>query len=256
MRFAFVTGLVLLTLASCQSDGPALNGTVRSQGTAAVPAPATSISEAPALFKTNWSTVAVGQEPPFFRDPSQDGERPYWLAPGKWAVTKVRTPAYSGLVYQASEEKPQPYLSFRVLQTPQLPNRYQVKVTIQPVSSPHFKSPVGEISIIPYFRDPTHYLEVLVTNDNLGLWLADGAEPDTDRGWTGLHFLPVHSQIGRLQTITIDMDLDARHITVQCGDVTYDLDHEFLAPGRGHKVAVRSAGNTFNLVDLQVGPHP
>lgn len=166
-------------------------------------------------------------------------------------MTSVNTPAYTGLVYRAEEAAPQPHLSFRVLETPSLPGRYRVTASVQPVSSPHFKPPVGEISIIPYYLDPTHYMEVLLTNDNLGIWLADGAAPDTNQGWDGLHFLPVNTGIGDVRQVTIDMDLNERRLTVTTGDQTYSLTHDFLRP-RDPRIAVRSAGNTFNLLSFDV----
>jgi hypothetical protein len=177
---------------------------------------------------------------------------PYWLAKGIWQVSTVDTPTFRGLAYRASEEKPQPWLSFRVLQGPAIPDRFRVEATVQGVSSPHFKGPVGEISLIPYYLDPTHYVEVLITGEHVGIWLADGAAPDTDKGWTGLHFLPVRTRIGDLQTVTIDMDLTEHRLTVAVGDRTYSLSHPFLDPGRPRRVAVRSAGNTFDLVDFRV----
>jgi hypothetical protein len=205
------------------------------------------------IYEADWSQTPIGKEPAAFQDPAKtETDPPYWLAPGKWAVERVETASYSGLVYRASEEQPQPWLSFRVLQAPPIPTRYQVQATVQGVSSPHFKAPLGEISTIPYYRDPTHYMEVLLTNERLEIWLADGAEPDTDKGWTGLHFLSLKNRIGDLQTVTIDMDLDDHRLTVAAGERVYTLTHPFLDPNQPHQVAVRSAGNTFNLVRFRV----
>jgi hypothetical protein len=222
---------------------------------AATPASAASAATADptVLADLDWSRTPLGGEPDSLRDPAKGpGDHPYWLASGHWAVVKVATPAYTGLAYQPSEERPQPWLSFRVLDQVEMPNRYRVSATVQPVGSPVFKAPVGEISVIPYYRDPTHYLEVLITNERLEVWLADGAEPDTDRGWTGIHFLPLRTRIGDLRTVTIDVDLDERRLTASAGDQTYTLNHAFLDPTVRHRVAVRSAGNTFNLLRFRV----
>jgi hypothetical protein len=204
------------------------------------------------IYVADWSQTGIGNEPVAFHDPAREsGGSPGWLASGHWQVTRVVSPAFTGLAYRASEERPQPWLSFRVLQTA-IPDRYAMTARVQAVSSPHLKGPVGEISLIPYYRDPTHYIEVLLTNDHVGIWLADGAAPDTDRGWTGLRFLPLRTAIGQLQTVTIAMDLPARRLAVTLGDDTYELKHAFLDPAKPHRVAVRAAGNTFNLIDFRV----
>lgn len=207
-----------------------------------------------ALADPDWAATPIGAAPAAFVDPAAGpGPQPYWLASGRWDVVSVTSPAYSGLALQAHDEQPQPWLSFRILDQA-IPDRYRVTATVQPVSSPRFKAPVGEISLIPYYRDPTHYLEMLVTNERLEIWLADGAAPDTDRGWTGIHFLPLTTGIGDLRTVTIEADLSTHDLTVAAGDQTYRVRHPFLDPGQPHRVAVRAAGNTFNLIRLRVDP--
>ncbi|MBC7546088.1 MAG: hypothetical protein H7338_25445 [Candidatus Sericytochromatia bacterium] len=219
--------------------------------------PARGATDSGLFFEADWSDAPADGEPAWFLDPAKtSGDHPYWLSPGQWRVTRLTTPAYTGLAYQASEERPQPWLSFRVLQRPSVPSRFRILATVQGVSSPYLQSPIGEISIIPYYLDPTHYMEVLVTPAHLGIWLADGAEPDTDRGWTGVHFLPVRTDVGQLRQVTIDVDLSANRLTVAAGDQTYTLTHPFLQPDRGHGLAVRAAGNTFNLLRYRVETTP
>jgi hypothetical protein len=240
-------------LTATPTAAPALSPTATPKPTAS-PRPAVAPSPARPdglIYGSDWSGTGVGREPGAFADPAREPGAPAWLASGTWQVTRIVSPAFTGLAYQASEERPQPWLSFRVLKAT-IPDRYGMTARVQAVSSPHLKGPVGEISLIPYYRDPTHYLEVLLTNDHVGIWLADGAAPDTDRGWTGLRYLPSRTAIGQVQTVVIAMDLTARRLAVTLGDETYAITHAFLDPAKPHRVAVRSAGNTFNLIDFRV----
>lgn len=235
------------------ANAPAASKTV-AQPSSVVLKPAPAATQAPGpFFEADWRRLTGAGEPVGFEDPArQSTDPPYWLATGKWRIITVDAPGYAGPAYQPYEEKPQPWLSFRVVSRADVPSRFLVKATVQGVSSPYLQGPIGEISIIPYYLDPTHYLEVLVTPGHVALWLADGAEPDTDRGWTALHFMPVRTAVGELRDVTIDMDLAAHRLTVTAAEQTYTLTHDFLQHTRPHRLAVRSAGNTFNLLKYRV----
>lgn len=242
-RSGGITAAVLI-LGACQ--GPEPPATLPP----GAPSPVTASPAAPSLLAADWSGEPLNEEFAAFTDPSANWQLP-WLQAGRWRIAEVRTPAYSGRVWQCQDVQPQPYLSFRVWDGPTTGARYTLKATVQPVSSPHFKPPVGEIALIPYYLDPTHYLEVIVAADHLGIWIADGGTPGTDQGWQALAFMPVRTAVGQLRPLELAVDIDARQLVVRSGTQSWTIETDFLRH-RPHGVALRSAGNSFNVTELSL----
>jgi hypothetical protein len=205
------------------------------------------------LFHPRWSDTPIGKEPPGFSDPADAPERPSWLQPGSWLIVGDRKT--NGVVWQANEDAPQPYLSFRVWAPAALPRQYQVTMTVRPISSDHFQPPVGEIALIPLYRDPTHYVEVVIAAERLSIWVVDGGQPGSAQGWRGVKFLPIATALGQTRTVRMWVDRQAGSLRLETdGRSTTIQDDALLDTPTG--VGIRSSGNRFAISEFRVERSP
>jgi hypothetical protein len=212
-------------------------------------APAPFLRAARVLFAPRWSDTPIGKAPPGFSDPADSPARPDWLQSGSWVIAGDRTS--NGVVWQANEEAPQPCLSFRVWAHAGLPDQYQMTVTVRPISSPHFKPPVGEIAMLPLYQDPTHYVEVVVAVDRLSVWAVDGGRPGSDHGWRGLKFLPIRTDVGQTRTVHMVVDRQAGSLSLDTEGKTVTITDEALRQ-TPTGVAIRASGNRFAVPAFRV----
>jgi hypothetical protein len=213
------------------------------------PRPTATAPAGPVLFSPRWTDTPIGKEPGAFTDPADAPDHPAWLHAGHWIIAGDRTT--NGVVWQANEEAPQPYLSFRVWESAFLPERYRVTMAVRPISSEHYRPPVGEIALIPSYRDPTHYVEVVVAAERLSVWIVDGGQPGGSTGWRGVSFQPVTTDLGQTRTVTMDVDRQAGSLRIETdGQATTVSDEALRQPPTG--VAIRSSGNRFAIPTLRV----
>ncbi|MBC7546104.1 MAG: hypothetical protein H7338_25525, partial [Candidatus Sericytochromatia bacterium] len=217
---------------------------------AATPAtkPATGV-----LFDPRWSATPIGREPPHFQDPADEPGKPDWLQSGAWPI--VGDTVTKGVVWQANTLAVPPFLSFRVWSGAALPDRYVVTIAVRPISSPHIRPPIGEISLIPFYTDPTHYLEVVVGGDRMGVWIADGASPQSEQGWRGLHFLPIATAVGETRTVTMTVDRQRQTLTVTSAGQTASVTESSLG-GKPAGVAIRAVGKRFAVPVFRIEALP
>jgi hypothetical protein len=210
-------------------------------------------SPPPARFAPLWSATPIGEEPPGFTDPATAADRPEWLHPGRWTIAGA--PDGKGVVWQSQEEAPQPYLSFRVWPAADLPERYTLTAAVTPVSSAHYQPPVGEIALIPHYQDATHYVEVVLAADRLSIWVADGGQPGSARGWRGIKFLPLPTGIGQTRTVRMTVERTTGSLRIDSDGHSATVSEDALrAVPAG--VAVRASGNRFDIPAFRVETDP
>ena len=205
------------------------------------------------LFDARWSAIPIGREPPMFHDPASEPNKPSWLQAGAWPIVPD-SPA-TGVVWQANQLAPQPCLSFRVWNHAALPARYTATIAVRPVSSTFEHPPIGEIALIPFYVDPTHYVEVVVGSDSVSVWLADGAQPGSDKGWRALRFLGVATAIGDVRTVVMTVDRTQSTLTVMTGEQTATIAESALA-AQPAGVAIRAVGNRFAIPVFRIESEP
>jgi hypothetical protein len=210
-------------------------------------------SRPPARFAPVWADTPIGEEPPGFTDPATAADRPAWLHSGHWPIAGA--PDGQGVVWQSQEEAPQPFLSFRVREARDLPERYVLTAAVTPVSSPHFQPPVGEIALIPHYEDATHYVEVVLAADRLSIWVADGGQPGNAKGWRGIKFLPLPTGIGQTRTVRMTVDRTVGSLQVDSEGTSATISEDALrAVPAG--VAVRASGNRFAIDEFRIEAAP
>lgn len=213
----------------------------------ATPAPAAAPAD---TFSPRWSDTPIGQEPPGFTDPAAAPDHPAWLHRGRWVIAGDR--ATNGVVWQATDLAPQPYLSFRV-RPATLPDSYHVTMAVRPIDSTFYRPPVGEIALIPHYRDATHYVEVVIAAERLSVWVVDGGQPGSATGWRGVAFQPVTTAVGQTRSVAMAVDRQAGRLRIETDGQAWSVtdDSLRLAPTG---VAIRSSGNRFAVPILRLEP--
>jgi hypothetical protein len=158
-------------------------------------------------------------------------------------------------VWQPDEIAMQPYFSFRVWSGVPLPERYTATIAVRPIRSPNFRPPVGEISLIPHYVDPTHYVEVVVEAGQIGIWVADGAQPGSELGWRGVRFLAVTTAAGETRMVTMAVDRSQSTLTVSAGGQSSTITESILAT-QPAGIALRAVGNEFAVPTFRIEALP
>jgi hypothetical protein len=184
------------------------------------------------------------------------GERlPTWLYVGTWEVADVDTPTLKSRVLRQTKVQERPGVTFVRYrgefaggQDGQMPTRYRMEVTQQPVRSPYNLPPTGDQAIQPYYLDANHYVEVVTTPRELQLWVCDGGIPDSATGWTKIWSEALSTR--PYDTRRVGAVVDTRKRTFQLlydgvpkAETTIDL----IDPSRKAMVALRAIGNEVNF---------
>ena len=200
-------------------------------------------------------------------DVLEDGHLHPWLYPGDWQTVEAPAPGGTGTsqVYQQTVQRPQPALTFRRYAGDafgpdgRLPDYYRAEVDARPLASDFFKPPVGDLGVQVYYLDPTHYVEVNLTPDQVEVWQADGAEPGSSRNWTLLWSRPQRFQQGRWYRVgavvdvvngTLDVYLDGAFVQRVQAPVIRPAPHWFTLRAAGQAVQY----DNVVIQDLGVAP--
>ncbi|HBN07664.1 MAG TPA: hypothetical protein DD435_03105 [Cyanobacteria bacterium UBA8530] len=194
------------------------------------------------VYLSEWDHLSPGTEPSEFVDESLHYAYP-WLYAGEWAITR------SGFaVTEAMTDQEEP-LTFRRYRGDAfspgglLPLHYRVEAKGRSLGGARRFSGFGELAIQVYYLDPTHYLEVLQTNDHLCLWLADGAQPGSGNGWRLLVRLDNPTPVGDWVCLGAEVDIPKNQVTVLLdGFPLGTVKLAFLRP-RPHGLTLRATGN-------------
>lgn len=188
---------------------------------------------------------------------------PFWLERGIWRIEDVDTPQLKSRVLRQSKLQDDPnqtWLSYLRFQAPlfgkpngQLPPRYRMEVTQQPIASPYNLPPTGDQAIQPYFLDYNHYFEVVTTPNEIQAWVSDGGVPGSGQGWIRLWSRRMSTDAGDTRRIGAIVDVQSKKVTVLYnGHPETTLTVDLIDPSRPHYVALRSIGNEVNFDDLEI----
>jgi hypothetical protein len=193
-------------------------------------------------YLSEWEHLTPGAEPSEFEDVSRHYTYP-WLYAGEWEITR------SGFgVTDAMTELEEP-LTFRRYRgnafgkNGRLPSCYRVEAKGRSLGGARRFNGFGELAIQVYFLDPTHYVEVLQTDKDLCLWLADGAQPGSGNGWQLLARLGNPTPIGDWVCLGAEVDIPKKQVTVLLdGKPLEAVNVSFLRP-LPHGLTLRATGN-------------
>lgn len=193
------------------------------------------------------------------------GERlPSWLYVGTWEVADVDTPGLKGRVLRQTKVQERPPITlvryrgaFGGGEDGQMPPRYRMEVTQQPVRSPYNLPPTGDQAVQPYYLDANHYVEVVTTPRELQLWVCDGGTPDSAQGWTKVWSEALSTR--PYDTRRIGAVVDTKKRTFQLlydGQPKAEATLDFIDPSRKAMVALRAIGNEVNFDDFTLEQLP
>lgn len=207
----------------------------------------------PRCYRTEWQKVEPGKEPSDFRDVLEEGYPFPWLYAGEWEVDAAG--CYRLLEPNVRMEEP---LSFRRYcgkafgPNGLLPSRYRVEARGRSLGGARRFNGYGELAIQVYFIDPTHYVEVLQTDQHLRVWLADGAQPGSGDGWHLLANFEHPVTAGRWITFGAVVNIPLRTITpLLDGKALGTVEVPFLRP-IPHGLTIRATGNREDWAWLRI----
>lgn len=174
-------------------------------------------------YRSDWSTIAPGREPPEWVDVRPESGTYPWLYAGDWAVR--RSPGglslYAVAPYVGNHPEPLTFRRFAGTQfgpDGQLPRRFRVEAEARSTGGASRFGGVGELAIQTFYVDPTHYLEIMQVDREFRAWWADGAEPQQDRGWKLLGSWKRPYRAGEWIRFGAEMDLESGTMVPFCDD--------------------------------------
>lgn len=226
------------------------------------PMPTPAPTPIPTRFEETFATTPLGGQPADFVDERTEVDQASpsaypWLYAGEWKVVDA-TGSVTGPAFQQAQEAQQPYLTFQRftggvfgMTDGMLPPHYRAQITQQPIASPYNLPPTGDQGVQFFYRDPTHYVEVVTTPSALQLWVCDGGVPESSEGWTQVWEMPLTTNPGDARRIGAEVDTLTHTFTVLYnGAPQYTATLPQVDESAPHGLALRSTGNIVNFSDL------
>jgi hypothetical protein len=221
-------------------------------------------------YESDFAAVTVGRYPAEWVDVLRDLDgKPSWLYPGRWYVDMAPGGRFEGtLTLRQVETAPQPYFTMRRYagqafgsSDGALPEQYSVTARIQAGNSPYYKSPVGEVALLLYYRDPGNYVQLVMERGHVALYEAIDARPLQSSGWKGYVWYPVITEVGDTHILGARVDAANGRVTpVIDGQAQGAVTIPSLRQGGRHYVAIRSIGNDMSVgyvrITTEVEPSP
>lgn len=216
---------------------------------AVAPGRAAEASAQPARgYRSDWSRLSAGSEPPEFVDVRSDGHAFSWLYPGGWRVA----PYGRDVVYEVPRplRRPAEPLTFRRYRgtafgpNGALPRRYRIEAEGRSMGGAVRFGGYGELAIQVHYQSPVTYVEVLQTDQALLMWEAVEAPPMQGQGWTQLARVAHGARIGQWVVFGAEVDRDAGTITALLDGKPVATARSSLLRGPGPGgFALRATGN-------------
>lgn len=203
-------------------------------------------------------SLPLGQEVPDWLDVVIPGTTPAWVYSGSWAIGQRPdgTPAWIH-----SDLRDGSGVSFRRYAGTALgsadgavPVRYLVETEVTVIKATGYYAPTGDQGQPFYFRDPQHYVEVVLKPGAIEVWEVDGGQPKTVKGWNKLWSQPLTTKALEPRLVGAEVDREA-------GTFTPLLDGKPLCPAlsspiirndRAGWVAMRAIGNVVAFDRLRI----
>lgn len=215
----------------------------------------------------SFSTAAVtylgfsesgGQPSDFINAYSDVADPPAWLYPGDWSLL-AEAPGFVGPVLHQAETGVYPHIMIQRYAGAvfgadgQLPAHYKVSLAVQPFESSDRFPPVGENAVLVYYKDPTTYVEVTISNNNVSVWSSTHATPLASEGWQDHFYYPTATAPGDIRRIACEVDTEAQQLTFWVeGQQAATLSMPMLTDAGFHGFALRSHGNPLNFGELKI----
>lgn len=201
----------------------------------------------------------ISGQPSDFKNAYDDmADPPSWLFRGDWRLLEA-VPGFTGPVLHQAETGGYPHIMIQryagTLFGPdgQLPGHYKVKLAIQPFESPDRFPPVGENAVLVYYKNPTTYVEVTVSNASVSVWASDQATPLSAVGWQDYFYYPADTAPGEIRRISCEVNTDTRELTYWVeGQQAATVSIPLLTHDGYHGFALRSHGNQLNFGELEI----
>lgn len=209
------------------------------------------------VYRSDWSRLSAGSEPPEFVDVRQDGHRWPWLYGGDWQISRGAW----GVVYEvpkALRTPPEP-LTFRRYRGDVfgadgvLPRRFRLEAEGRSLGGSTRFGGYGELALQVHYLSPTTYVEVLQTDAALVVWEARNAPPMQGSGWTELARVPHRASPGAWVRFGAEVDRDAGVITaILDGKEVARAQSELLKGPEAGRFTLRATGNREEWKRIEV----
>lgn len=207
-------------------------------------------------YHSQWEQLKPGECPLEFTDVRLEGHSFPWLYDGNWQIIEEKGKCL--LRVPNALTAPEEPLTFRRYignafgPLGLLPLRYRVEAKGRSLGGAKRFNGFGELAIQVFYLDPTHYVEVLHTDQHLRVWLADGAEPGSGEGWFLLGQVDHPTPIGTWITFGAEVDIPAGTVRLLLdGKIVGIIDVPYLDPVP-HSLTLRATGNREDWAWLKI----
>jgi N-acetylneuraminic acid mutarotase len=183
---------------------------------------------------------------------------PTWLFPGNWSLIPAVT-GFTGGVFHQDEVGAYPHITIRRYAGTAfgadgaLPSHYMINLAVQSFAMTDHMPPIGENGTLVYYKNPTTYVEVVISGGNVAVWSADNAGPTSDKGWTGHYWFGQTTAAGDIRRISAEVDTTTHQLTYWVeGRKAATLTIPMLTETSPHGFALRSIGNKINFGEVVV----
>ncbi|MBC7543509.1 MAG: hypothetical protein H7338_12345 [Candidatus Sericytochromatia bacterium] len=202
---------------------------------------------------------AVSGQPEDFRDATTDvAPGPDWLFPGDWSLFPSLA-GFSGGVFHQEETGAFPHVTIRRYAGATfgtdgaLPAHYTISLAVQPFAMADHMPPIGENGVLVYYKNPTNYVELVISGGNVAVWSANNAGPTSDAGWTGHYWFGQTTATGDIRRLSAEIDTVTHQLTYWVeGRKAATLTIPMLTETAPHTFALRSIGNKINFGEIVV----
>ena len=150
------------------------------------------------------------------------------------------------------EPRPEPVASFVQPSWPGglgAPARYRVAVSVAADVAPRGQ----ESPLLVWFRDVSHYAEIVAKPRSVEVWTADGAVPDRAEGWDRAWYKNLVTASGEVRRLEAVVDTKAGRLGVWVDGERLGEAAVPLVSGAGsYSIALRATGGPIAYDDLEV----
>lgn len=212
-------------------------------------------------YVADWSRVPEGRAPSNWVDLQEDGHDYPWLYNGGWQIR--RRNGVPHLVVPFANARMAEPLSFRRFNgrtfgiAGRLPDRYQVVLEGRSMGGAVRFNGYGELACQVFYLNPTHYVEVLQTDEHLYIWQANNAFPMQGAGWESLAKIPNPVKVGDWVRFGATVDTKAGTIVATLKDQPVaTASPSLMQQGREPKLTLRATGNKeeWRVVEIRELP--
>lgn len=208
-------------------------------------------------YRSDWTNIPAGQLPLDYVTAQQEGFNHPWMYEANWQIRQGGEGPILAAITTSRAFEPLSFLRYRGRAfgaDGALPSRYRIDAEARSLGGANRYQGYGELALLAFYIDPTHYIEAVQNDEQLSLWEANDAEPNDSTGWRQLATYTRGAQIGEWVTFGVGIDLaQGRAWLISNGQPVASATSDLLRGSTG-RFALRATGNRLEWRWITVQP--